>query len=103
MRRISGAVVMLIVSLLAAPVFAHGGKNHRLMGTVKEVQVERLVITSADGHDVTVAVTDTTKYEQDGKPASKTALAVGVRVSVQLSEDDKTALNVKIAPAHTGH
>lgn len=104
MRKVLGTLVIALAAFLfTGPTFAHGGKSHRLMGTVKEVQPETLVVTSADGHDMTVAVSDKTKYEQDGKAVPKTALTVGVRVSVQLSEDDKSAVTVKIAPPHEGH
>ncbi len=107
MRRI---FVLLLIATFAATfggtAFAHGGKSHQLLGTVKELHENRLVVTATDGHQAAVALAKTTKYEKDMKPATRAALVVGSRVSIQLTEDDKTAVKVKIgaapAPAQVG-
>jgi YHS domain-containing protein len=99
MRKI---LIFLFAAVLAAgAAFAHGGKSHQLLGTVKELHPDRLVVTATDGHVVTLALVKTTTYEKDKKPATRTALAVGTRVSVQLTEDDKTAVKIKIGAAPT--
>ena len=104
MRRI---FVLLLIATFAATfggtAFAHGGKSHLLLGTVKELHENHLVVTATDGHQATVALAKTTKYEKDMKPAPRAALVAGVRVSIQLTEDNKTAVKVKIgaAPANT--
>lgn len=92
-------ILLLIATFAAGAVFAHGGKSHKLLGTVKELHENHLVVTSTDGHEVTVTLTGTTQYEKDTKPARRADLAVGARVSIQLSEDDKTAVKVKIGTA----
>ena len=99
---------MLILLLLAAfaasgAAFAHGGKSHQLLGTVKMLHENHLVVTAADGREKTVTLTETTRYEKDKKAAKRSALVPGARVSIQLTEDDKTAVKVKIgsAPAKT--
>ena len=98
MRRIF--VLLLIAALAAASAaFAHGGKSHQLLGTVKELHENHLVVTATDGHQATVALAKTTKYEKAMKPATRAALAPGVRVSIQLTEDNKTAVKVKIGAA----
>lgn len=79
--------------------FAHGGKSHKLLGTVKELHENHLVVTATDGHVATVALTKATQYEKDMKPATRAALAPGSRVSIQLTEDDKTAVKVRIGAA----
>lgn len=98
-------VVLLIATLAAgaastaSPAFAHGGKSHQLLGTVKSLHENHLVVTATDGHEATVTLTETTRYEKDKKPATRAALVAGVRVSIQLTEDDKTAVKVKIGAA----
>ena len=100
MRRI---FVLLLIAKFAATfggtAFAHGGKSHQLLGTVKELHENHLVVTATDGHQATVALAKATKYEKDMKPATRAALVVGSRVSIQLTEDNKTAVKVKIGAA----
>jgi len=90
------------IALSPSPARAHGGKDHRLMGTVKTVQPDSLVVTATDGHEVTVKINQQTQCEQGGKSAEKSKLVVGVRVSIHLTEDDTTALLIKIAAAPPG-
>jgi hypothetical protein len=58
-----------------------------------------LVVTTPDGHEKTVELTKTTQYEKDKKAAQRSALMAGVRVSISLAEDDKTAVKVTIGTA----
>ncbi len=97
MRR---ALAFLLIATFATGVaFAHGGKSHKLLGTVKELHENHMVLTSTDGHEVTVTLTASTQYEKDKKPARRSDLAPGLRVSIQLAEDDKTAVMVKVGTA----
>jgi hypothetical protein len=90
------ATLMLLVAAVAAPALAHGGKTHRLLGTVKSVQQDRLTVVTTDGKEASTRLTAETKYEKDRKPVERTALVEGVRVSIQLDEDDTTALKIRI-------
>ncbi|HEX7181421.1 MAG TPA: hypothetical protein VF756_06230 [Thermoanaerobaculia bacterium] len=92
-------VFLLIATFASGAAFAHGGKSHKLLGTVKELHGDHLVVTSTDGHEVTVTLTEATQYEKDKKAAKRSDLAAGVRVSIQLTEDDKRAVKVKIGTA----
>lgn len=100
MRRI---FVLLLIGTFAATfagtAFAHGGKSHQLLGTIKELHENRLVVTATDGHQATVALAKATRYEKDLKPVTRAALVVGARVSIQLTEDNKTAVKIKIGAA----
>ena len=89
------ATLLLFVAVAAAAL-AHGGKTHRLMGTVKALHENHLTVTTTDGKEATANLTAETKYEKAGQPADRSALVEGARVSIQLDEDDKTALKVKI-------
>ena len=90
------ALLILGTLLVAAAASAHGGSSHKLLGIVKEVHEEHLVVTTKEGKEVTLQLTARTKYEKAGKAATKADLAPGSRVSVQLEEDDKTAATVRI-------
>lgn len=89
-------VFLLIATFAAGAAFAHGGKSHKLLGTVKSLQEAHLTVTATDGHEAHVILTATTQYEKDGKPAKRADLTAGARVSIQLTEDDKSAVKVKI-------
>lgn len=92
-------VLLLIATFAAGAAFAHGGKSHQLLGTVKGLHENHLVVTATDGHQATVALTKATLYEKDKKPATRAALVTGARVSIQLTEDNKSAVKVKIGAA----
>jgi len=92
-------ILLLIATFAAGTVFAHGGKSHKLLGTVKLLHENHLVVTATDGHEATVTLTKTTQYEKDGKAAKRSDITEGARVSIQLSEDDKSAVKVKIGTA----
>ena len=97
MRKI--LTLLLVATFAAGAAFAHGGKSHRLLGTVKELHENHLVVTTADDREATVQLTQSTHYEKDKKAATRSALVAGVRVSIELSEDDKTAVKIKIGAA----
>jgi hypothetical protein len=99
------AWTLLSLLLVAATAFAHGANSHRLMGTVKGVQDDQLTVTTTGGEDKVVLLVADTKYEKDQKPVDRAALATGARVSIDLREDDKTAVKIKIGAGggHAGH
>lgn len=104
MRKTIALLLLVAGALAATAAYAHGGKSHRLMGTVKSLHEDHLTVTTTAGKEATVNLTADTKYERDGKPADRSALAEGVRVSVHLDESDKNAVQVKIgAPAEHQH
>ncbi len=94
MRKLAATLLLFVA--FAATALAHGGKTHRLMGTVKALHENHLTITTTEGKEASAHLTAETKYEKAGKPADRSALVEGARVSIQLDEDDKTALKIKI-------
>ena len=90
------AVILLLFVAAAGAALAHQGKSHRLLGTVESVAEERLTVTRTDGSRATVALTPETRYEKDQKATDRSALVAGARVSIELTEDDRTAVKVKI-------
>jgi hypothetical protein len=90
---------LLAAVFIAGSAFAHGGKSHKLLGTVKMLHENHLVVTTPDGKEKMVELTAATKYEKDKKASARSALTPGVRVSVDLTEDDKKAVKVRIGAA----
>ncbi|MFN2387717.1 MAG: hypothetical protein ABR576_15780 [Thermoanaerobaculia bacterium] len=82
--------------LIAGAASAHGGHAHQVLGTVKEIRGDAVIVTTKDGKEVTVHLTGKTKYEKAGDAAARTDLFAGSRVSVYLENDGKTAATVKI-------
>ncbi len=94
MRKLVATLLLFVA--VAGAALAHGGKTHRLMGIVKALHENHLTITTTDGKEAAAHLTAETKYEKAGQPADRSALVEGARVSIQLDEDDKTALKIKI-------
>ena len=95
-RLITTSVLALVI---AASAFAHGGHNHQFLGTVKMLHENHLVVTTTEKKEVTFTLTEKTKFSKGSNVATKADLAEGVRVSVSVENDGKTATSVKIAPA----
>ena len=87
MSSITRIAVVVAVVTTAVTAFAHGGHDHgggnHLMGTVKSVTDNELVVTTSDGHDVTVAIIADTKVERAGAPAKSSDIKAGDRAVVQ--------------------
>lgn len=86
----------LVVSFIAVSAFAHAGHVHNFLGVVKNVSAEKLVVTTRAGQQMTFALNDKTAYQRDGKTASRTDLAAGMRVSVHVADDGHTATEVRL-------
>lgn len=91
---------LLITSLLAlivsATAFAHGGHKHQYLGTVKALHENHLVVTTTADGEITFTLTEKTKYSKGTSAATKADLSEGVRVSVHVENDGRTATAVKI-------
>lgn len=82
--------------LLAATAFAHAGHQHHFLGTVKALQPAQLVITTTAGADASFTLTAATAITRDGAPVARTELTAGRRVAVEVANDGKTAVSVKV-------
>lgn len=97
------AALTLLVLAMATFTFAHEDHEHTLMGTVKMLHENHLTISLKDGGDKLVTLTETTQILKGEEKVDRTALEVGVRVSVEVDNDDK-ALAIKVAAeAHHQH
>lgn len=87
----------LLALVLSATAFAHGGHKHHYLGTVKTLHENYLVVATTEDGDKTFMLTESTKYTKDASAAAKADLKAGVRVSVHVENDGRTATEVKIA------
>ncbi|MFN7978770.1 MAG: hypothetical protein U0P30_11570 [Vicinamibacterales bacterium] len=70
---------------LAAPLAAHEGHDHKLLGTIAELSAGRLVVKAAkDGARTTVVLTPATLVRRGKTVVAVSALAVGERVVVNI-------------------
>ncbi|MGZ8849064.1 MAG: hypothetical protein ACXW3E_01995 [Thermoanaerobaculia bacterium] len=93
MRRIA---VFTLLALVAIPLLAHRSHVHHFLGTVKSVDAGHLLITTQESKQVEFLLTDSTRYTRNGDPASKGDLRPGLRVSVHVADDGKTATSVML-------
>ncbi len=94
MKRFATAAVLF--SLVTVTLFGHAGEVHTYLGTIKSLAGDHAVITTKDGKDVPVTLTNETKYWRGTAPAQRSDLTVGTRVSVEIGMDGTSATNVKI-------
>ena len=90
-------IISLVTLALATTAFAHGGHKHQFLGTVKALSENQLVVTTTEKREVTFTLTEKTTYSKGTSAASRNDLQEGVRVSVYVENDGKTATTVKIA------
>jgi hypothetical protein len=100
-RLVSFSLAMLLI-VLSAPVFAHGGFDH-VIGNVVKVSNNVLTVKTSTGN-VDVKLDAKTEIMKDKLKAQVTDLAPGVRVVVDIPEGSKDNLahDIKIGAA-AGH
>ena len=106
-KRIAALAATLAVLTLGmvAPLLAHEGHDHKVMGTVTMAATDKIVVKDTTGKDVTVLVTKDTKVK--AKQATKVEqIKPGTRVVVTaFMEKDKSMkaklIEVGVAPAAT--
>ena len=92
-------VTLSLLFLFAATMaFGHAGEVHTYLGTITSVNTDgSFVMKMTSGKDRTVLVSKATTYTRaDGGQGQHSDLVVGRRIAAKISEDGKTALNVKL-------
>jgi hypothetical protein len=87
-RRALALMLAGMAVAIPAPLLAHPGHEHKLLGTVTAVAADRLTLEAKDGAAVTVHLDRDTKVTKDKKPAKAADITTGMRVVV-------TAVTVK--------
>lgn len=86
--------ILVVLSLLFAfclMAVAHGKEKH-VMGTVTNVSENSITVETARKKSVTVQLTENTKFEKNGTPATLQDLKVGDRVVIHADVSDKRLL-----------
>lgn len=89
-------VLMTLFALAAAALLAHGTDSHSLLGTVKQIEGDRLTVTTTEGEEVTIRLTEETLYTRGTEKATRDQLAAGLRVVVKMTHDNAAAVSVKM-------
>jgi hypothetical protein len=106
MTRRFAAVWIAIIGLAfatGAPLFAHEGHPHKMMGTVTMAAADHLMMKTTDGKDATVQITAETKILKGKKAMTVEDLKAGVRVVVTaiMVKDVMKAKTIEIGAAAT--
>ncbi|WP_309893671.1 DUF5666 domain-containing protein [Archangium sp.] len=80
--RLTGLVVLALALLMPALALAHGKDGVHVMGTVKEVKQDTLVLETTDKKQVDVMTDPSTRYEKSGAAVTASDLKAGERVVV---------------------
>src|SRR5436309_15553996 len=91
MKRIVAVVTLLFAFSLMA--LAHGNEKH-VMGTVTSISDNSITVETTAKKSITVDVSDKTKFEKSGSPATLKDLKVGDKVVVHADvSGDKLVAN----------
>lgn len=82
MKSFSRTLALALSLLLPGLALAHGKDGAHVMGTVKEVKAQALVLETKDKQQVEVMTDDHTRYEKSGAQVKAADLQVGERAVV---------------------
>jgi hypothetical protein len=109
------AVLSWIALVAAGPVSAHEGHQHKVMGTVVQVHVDKVShveVKTTEGKTVILSCDDKTRFVKGKTPAALGDLVAGMRVVATTVEENKTIRAVEVQlgamdpaakPAPAGH
>ena len=89
------ALAVFSLVLMPAALRAHGGHGH-VMGNVKEVKADRLLVVTTEGKSVEVQLTAKTRYLRDKVAAKASELTAGMRVVVDTEEVSGKTVAVEV-------
>lgn len=88
-------VCAALIAPAGAPVLAHGGHDHKVMGTVTSTSASQVVVKEKDGKTVTIQVTPETRIK--ATPALKAQqIKPGTRVVVTAEVAKDNSMRAKI-------
>jgi hypothetical protein len=96
--------VFATLALFAAPLNAHEGHEHKIMGTVTMAAADHVMVKDKAGKEFTVHITDATKVIRDKKPAAVADIKAQMRVVVTAVTEKKDnverlrAKQIELAP-----
>lgn len=84
MKRVIRTIIL--VAVLSTLALAHGKEKH-VMGTVTKISGDTITVETTAKKSVTVNVSEETKFQKSGVPASLKDLQVGDRVVIHAEEE----------------
>ena len=99
--KIELAAAAVLTLALVAPVLAHEGHTHKVLGTVASVQVNQIEVKGTDGKVLTIVLDAKTAITRGKDKLDAAALKVGERVSVDYTQakNTNTAKTIKLGTA----
>jgi hypothetical protein len=82
-------VVCAAATLLVAPLRAHEGHEHKILGTVTMAAADHVMLKDKAGKEHTVYITDATKVLRAKKAVAVTDIKSGMRVAVTAVTEKK--------------
>jgi len=98
MKLVAAVVITLA---LVAPVRAHEGHTHKVLGTVASVQANQIEVKGTDGKVLSIVLDAKTAITRGKDKLDAAALKVGERVSVDYTQakNANTAKTIKLGTA----
>jgi len=81
-------IVVLIFAFLSGNAYGHGTGLH-VLGTVVAIDATHVEVKTPKGATVSVKLTKETRFKEKGKPKTMELPAVGDRVVIEATKDDK--------------
>jgi hypothetical protein len=79
-------LLVLCVALVATPVFAHPGHDHKIMGTIAAITGDSVTVRTTKGQERTFEMTAKTTLLRGKQPGDRAELVVGLRVIVNVGD-----------------
>ena len=88
-------IVTLTCLFISTPSFAHGADQH-VLGTIMAINATHIEVKTPKGQSVDVRVNKKTRYKDANNPKGTNVPAVGDRVIIKATKDDKVLLATEI-------
>jgi hypothetical protein len=88
-------ILTLTCLLISNPSFAHGTDQH-VLGTIMAISATHVEVKTPKGQSVDVRVNKKTRFKDESNPKGANMPAVGDRVIIKATKDDKVLLATEI-------
>jgi hypothetical protein len=82
-------LIVASLALVAVPLVAHEGHEHKILGTVTMAAAEHVMVKDKAGKEFTVYISNATKVLKNKKPAAVADIKSGMRVVVTAVTEKK--------------
>lgn len=78
-----------VAALAVAPLSAHPGHDHKIMGTIVSIDGPNILMKTTDGHERTFALTEATKLLNGKQKGDVKDLKAGMRIVVNVGNGEE--------------